>query len=1317
LRFTAKDRKGQIGSNNSNVSVYPDTKSIYLRTDSTIYVPGHPLYISLFSTEDSTPIRVDIVKDSISLISRIVKPKNGRASISIPFRPDFRGELNVSAGFLRPSGEFAPAGYSRSVIFPAPSSIGLDISSLKPRYKPGEQARAVFNSRFLGGGTETALGIFVIDKAIEERSRIEGVKDNLADLRRLLGTSNTVAEMSRRDLDMIDTTKPISPETQLAAEFLLSHRLYQLEFSQSRPFSSDFREVYSKRERTKLQPVVSILEKHFMTTGEIPTNLGEIKAILADNKLGADILDDPWGKPYYVRRSAKGGLAYLEFVSSSGDKKLGTDDDFEVARAEFRWFSHTLNMLERTVRESILSGHKSPETIEELTAIWQRAGIEPGRVVDLWNNPVFVTRSVEYTRTRSRPYNIVISNLGGEQQYVTQRATVEEDVVIFRVMSKGEDGSLHTRKDFELGQISVILRERVINYNEPKINVGVIPRSDPGGAISGTITDVHGAVIAGAEVSAINVASREQRRVNTNFRGDYEIAELPAGKYAVRASAYGFTVTEVINIVVVEGEEVRLVIQLEVGGLTEEVVVMAGREVINTSDASLSNSVRSVDALNSIAAAVPGAERSSTLTPKIREYFPETLFWQPELVTDRRGRAAINFRLGDSLTTWKLFAFGSTEDGKFGMAEKEFQTFQPLMAELDPPKILTQGDEISLPVPIRNYTNRRQSVSVKMELNSWSTLIEGDRKVADIPANSSSHVIFSFRADSVIEEGKKRVVAIAQGESDGIEKPVSVKPDGFQIIEGQTNAFREKTSFTYALPPTALAQNRKTEVKFYPNLLSNIVSSVSGLLQRPYGCGEQTTSSTYPNLLILKTSREMNVGISSDLERMALRNLRDGYERLLAYQTDSGGFSYWGRSDAPVPVLTAYVIDFLSDASEFIDVDKDVITRAAVWLAAQQKPDGSWSADPSNNNSSTAFIVRSLLSVTVKKQSLRENVLKGFQNLRTNFEGTDDAFVLASYALAANELGENEAAREAALRLAEIAVRDGDSIYWKAPSTPFFGWGRAAEIETTALAIRAIIGVGLDLDAAKSSTLVSSEAIVSGGLMYLLHNKDRFGVWHSTQTTVNVLNALIALHKSIGPSGHRETTFEVFVNGRSVKRSTFNVESPTEPLSVDISEYVSDATNTVEIVSPVSGMYMAQTLVQYYVDWSSVRVDSEYFDLKVAYDKTTANISEVVTCEVGIVPRSTGIRGMILSEIGVPPGSDIDRESLEAAQREKSISGYDILPDRVVVYMWARAGGTKFSFKFRPRYGINAQTPASVVYDYYNPEAQAISAPVRFLVR
>ena len=62
------------------------------------------------------------------------------------------------------------------------------------------------------------------------------------------------------------------------------------------------------------------------------------------------------------------------------------------------------------------------------------------------------------------------------------------------------------------------------------------------------------------------------------------------------------------------------------------------------------------------------------------------------------------------------------------------------------------------------------------------------------------------------------------------------------------------------------------------------------------------------------------------------------------------------------------------------------------------------------------------------------------------------------------------------------------------------------------------------------------------------------------------------------------------------------------------------------------------------------------------------------------------------------------------------LNGYDVLPDRLIVYLWPHAGGTNFTFTFRPRYGLNAQTASSVLYDYYNPEARTVLAPTRFNV-
>ena len=46
----------------------------------------------------------------------------------------------------------------------------------------------------------------------------------------------------------------------------------------------------------------------------------------------------------------------------------------------------------------------------------------------------------------------------------------------------------------------------------------------------------------------------------------------------------------------------------------------------------------------------------------------------------------------------------------------------------------------------------------------------------------------------------------------------------------------------------------------------------------------------------------------------------------------------------------------------------------------------------------------------------------------------------------------------------------------------------------------------------------------------------------------------------------------------------------------------------------------------------------------------------------------------------------------------------------------AKEIGTRFDFKFRARFGLEAKSAPSSLYDYYNPEARAVIAPAKFLI-
>src|SRR5689334_3680477 len=90
-------------------------------------------------------------------------------------------------------------------------------------------------------------------------------------------------------------------------------------------------------------------------------------------------------------------------------------------------------------------------------------------------------------------------------------------------------------------------------------------------------------------------------------------------------------------------------------------------------------------------------------------------------------------------------------------------------------------------------------------------------------------------------------------------------------------------------------------------------------------------------------------------------------------------------------------------------------------------------------------------------------------------------------------------------------------------NTPFYGWGLAGRIETTALAVQAL----------GAARLGDFESLAGQGLLFLLRSKDRFGVWHSTQAMVNALDALLILAAKANASESSGPAY-ILVNGQSV---------------------------------------------------------------------------------------------------------------------------------------------------------------------------------------
>jgi hypothetical protein len=448
--------------------------------------------------------------------------------------------------------------------------------------------------------------------------------------------------------------------------------------------------------------------------------------------------------------------------------------------------------------------------------------------------------------------------------------------------------------------------------------------------------------------------------------------------------------------------------------------------------------------------------------------------------------------------------------------------------------------------------------------------------------------------------------------------------------------------------------------------------------------------------------------------------LREGYERLLRYREPEGGFSYWGHGE-PNVALTAYALRFLSEAGKFTDVDPVTISAALSWLVRQQDAKGSWHSD----DRLSAYVLWTLADIDVP-QSEGDNVklvnaalAKGLSYINARTDAMSDPYVMALSVLAFIRGGNREAAAPLVDRLAKEAhVKDGKAYWELSGNTLFHSWGLPGQVEVTALVLRALHAFSTQGDQGPTQQLTNQ------GLIFLTRAQDQYGVWYSGQTTWNVLSVMLELTRR-SPGDDQPVEAKVLINGKFAQ----TVEIPqgklsTGPIYLDLTNYIRADKNKIEVrTARAIASAGAQVAANYYVPWDR-NGDREAWKpegrqalrLAVHFDKTQASSGEPIDCRVEVERVGQQGWGMMLAEIGVPPGADVDRASLENAVAASGweLNHYEVLPDRIVVYVWPRAGGTKFHFSFKPRFEMRAYGAPSTLYDYYNPEAYVAIAPEMF---
>lgn len=714
---------------------------------------------------------------------------------------------------------------------------------------------------------------------------------------------------------------------------------------------------------------------------------------------------------------------------------------------------------------------------------------------------------------------------------------------------------------------------------------------------------------------------------------------------------------------------------------------------------------------------------------RVRQLFPETLLWKPELITDDHGRASLDIELADSITTWRLAVSAVTADGRLGGTQLPLKVFQPFFADLNLPVALTRGDEVGVPVVVYNYLDRPQTVTLTLAAAPWFAALDALEQKLDLKPGEVREAHFRLR---VLKVGQHELQATARGlgAADALKRSIEVVPDGRRVEHVLSGTLQQPADVRLDVPPTAIEGSVQAFVKIYPSSFSQLVEGLDNIFQMPSGCFEQTSSTTYPNVLALDYLRRTKQSVPA-VEAKARQFIHLGYQRLVGFEVSGGGFDWFGRPPAN-RTLTAYGLMEFEDMARVHDVDPVLIARTRRWLLASHKPDGSW--DPEGHVlhddvtrgadaeqarlATTAYIAWAVFTHGTAADNPRptRNYL-----LTHTPESIRDPHVLALVCNALLAIDRDAAGPyldrldalahkpEAPARGPADAKRQAvQAAWWKQPEgarTTFYAAGRSAHVETTALAALALIGGKRHPGTARAA------------LAWLISQKDANGTWYSTQATVLSLKALLAGTGSLG--GDQDRHIEVRLDDRLVQALDIPAGQAEVLKQVDLSSQLANGARRLTITETTGTAAGFQVTFRYHLPEEARPAPAEPLAVTLTYDRTELAVDDTVQAKAQVVNRMRQPAPMVMLDLPVPAGFAPVAEDFAALVKDGAIARFQVRPRQVLVYLRNLVADTplELTYRLRATMPVKVAAPGARVYEYYDPDREGRSPGVRLTVK
>ncbi|NMO14970.1 hypothetical protein HPC49_15965 [Pyxidicoccus fallax] len=338
-----------------------------------------------------------------------------------------------------------------------------------------------------------------------------------------------------------------------------------------------------------------------------------------------------------------------------------------------------------------------------------------------------------------------------------------------------------------------------------------------------------------------------------------------------------------------------------------------------------------------------GGDGEGSAAGRVQPVKPVAL-WSGLVPVPANGKLRVPFKLPQYRGAVRVMAVTAGPQ-RVGRASAQVLVRDPLVLQATLPRFLTQNDEIQVPVFVTNLSGKAQDVKVSLATESLpvpglapaatpgSPVQLLGKSEGRVRLEDGKSTTFVFQAKAVQAVGAARMTVTVEGggytSKESLDVPLS--PAGprerrvqrIELAQGVTDV----SKYLQGWVPTT----ERSTLWVTANPYAQSLQHLSYLVQYPYGCVEQTTSSTRPLLFVSELLDDVDPTLTKG--RPVSDLVLAGINRVLSMQTPSGGFAYWPGQTDPVDWGTAYATHLLLDAQKLkYPVPQDRLDDALTWM-------------------------------------------------------------------------------------------------------------------------------------------------------------------------------------------------------------------------------------------------------------------------------------------------------------------------------------------------------------------------------------------------